>query len=80
MARKKNKKDFRLMLYTNLLLVLLLTASLFIFMLLLRPIMSHPEINKNIGIIIYGLIIILTIVTAVTTTMIFIILSKKRVV
>ncbi len=74
------KKSFKAILYTNLLLVLLLTASVFIFMLLLRPIMTNPEITKTVGAVIYAFIIILTVLTAVTGIMIFLILSKKKVV
>jgi len=47
-------------------------------MLLLKPILTHPEISNSLGKIIYIFIIILTLVTTVTGIVVFTLLSKRN--
>lgn len=72
---KDMKKNLKTILYTNLLLALLLTAAIIIFMLVLQPIIIQP-----FGTLIYMFIIVLSILTAITGIIVFMILSRKKVI
>jgi len=81
MVKKSNNKprmNFKMVLIINLLLVMLLAASLFIFMIILRS--MNPDLPKLWKVSTYIFIVILTLVTFVTGTMIFLVLSKKKII
>ena len=71
-------KSFKMVLVVNLLLVMLLAAALFIFMLLLRSI--NPDLPRVWSISIYVFIVVLTLLTGITGIMVFLILSKRKVI
>jgi len=77
--KEKVKKNIKPLLLTNLLLVLLLVASVFIFMLVLKPLVSHPTITQRVGLMIYSFVIILILLSTLTGIMVFRILSKKSI-
>jgi len=81
MVEKSNNhegKSFKMVLVVNLLLVMLLAAALFIFMLLLRSI--NPDLPRVWSVSIYVFIVVLTLLTGITGIMVFLILSKRKVV
>ena len=71
-------RSFKMMLVVNLLLVMLLAAALFIFMLLLRSI--NPDLPRAWSVSIYVFIVVLTLLTGITGIMVFLILSKRKVI
>ncbi|MBD3155312.1 MAG: CBS domain-containing protein [Candidatus Aenigmarchaeota archaeon] len=75
--KEKVKKSIKPLLLTNFLLVLLLVASMFIFLLVLKPLVSHPTITRRIGVMIYSFVVILILLSSLTGIMVFRILSKK---
>lgn len=75
--KEKVKKSIKPLLLTNFLLVLLLVASMFIFLLVLKPLVSHPSITRRIGVMIYSFVVILILMSTLTGIMVFRILSKK---
>ncbi|MBL7170297.1 MAG: hypothetical protein ISS48_04715 [Candidatus Aenigmarchaeota archaeon] len=78
MAKKSNieKKSFRMILTVNLLLVMLLAAALFIFMILLRSI--NPELSKGLTVVVYVFIVVLTLLTGITGIIVFLVLARKK--
>jgi len=74
----KNQGNFKAVLLINLLLVMLLAAALFIFMILLKS--MNPDLSRIWSVSIYGFIVILTLLTGITGIMVFLMLSKKKIV
>ena len=74
----KNQGNFKAVLLINLLLVMLLAAALFIFMILLKS--MNPDLSRIWSVSIYGLIVILSLLTGITGIMVFLMLSKKKIV
>ena len=73
---KRNKRKFKSILIINLLLVMLLAAALFIFMILIKSI--NPELTRDLMVMTYVFIVVLVLLAGITGIMIFLILSKRR--
>jgi hypothetical protein len=71
-------QNYRIFSFMYVLLITLLTASFLVFMVLLRPLLSHPDIPRNLGNTMFVLIIILVLLTGITGMLIFGLLDKKR--
>lgn len=76
--RKKNEKSLKILLIINLLLVMLLVSAVFIFMILLQS--MSKDLGKGLTILIYAFIVALTLITAITAIMIFLLLSKRKII
>jgi hypothetical protein len=79
---KAKKKDPLLKVFSFLyiLLAVLFTTAFLVFMVLLRPLLTHPDFPKNIGTYMFFLMIVLMLLTGVSGMLIFTLLEKKKVV
>ncbi len=75
-SKNHEKKSFKMILTVNLLLVMLLAAALFIFMILLRSI--NPELSKGLTVVVYVFIVVLTLLTGITGIIVFLVLARKK--
>lgn len=60
-----------------LVLISLMLASFTIFMVLLKPLVSHPYLPRGIGTTIYLLMILLVVITVLSTMTVFILLKRR---
>lgn len=75
-SKNHEKNSFKMILTVNLLLVMLLAAALFIFMILLRSI--NPELSKGLTVVVYVFIVVLTLLTGITGIIVFLVLARKK--
>jgi len=75
-TKNSEGKNFKVVLVVNLLLVMLLVAALFIFMILLKSI--NPVLPRIWSISIYAFIVILTLLAGITGIMVSLLLMKRK--
>jgi hypothetical protein len=80
-AKNSSKaQPLKIMSFVYLLLAFLLTACFLVFMLILRPLLTHPDFSEKVGTFTFFLMIFLILLTGVSAMLVFILLDKKKVI